>query len=262
VGLAATIFSGCGPDDDGQRLEATGELVGADGATRANVVVDHYEIDFFLANDVTIQRAFFEDATPKRDGIRSDADGRFLVTSADLNLSYEWDEDVYVCSTVCVAYAESCYDVTEEVCEDTCSYEECWDECTTECWDETVCETFYDEFGNPYEECWTEEVCQDDCYEVCDTVSEPCNCHLETYEQCDQVCAETAEECDWVTYTHTAFPSLSEVVGAQATVAVFGDDGLVRIVGEPIESSRKQECDDGDCEWLNTWVQHDVFVLP
>jgi hypothetical protein len=265
-------MTGCAPGEGGQRLDAVGELVGADGVTpRPDLLVYSYELTFVVAGDVEIHRLFTEDAAPGKRGIRADAKGLFTITSADLGLSYDWERDELVCGDVCVAWDESCHEVTEEVCLDTCTYEECWDECwddcSTTCWDETVCEIFYDEDGYPYEECWVETFCEDDCTtsceEVCDSFSEGCNCHEETYEECDEVCVATEEHCEWVTRTYTSYPSLAEIVATRAAIRIADPGGETLVIrGRPLEAHQRETCDDDDCELVNEWIQRDRFVLP
>ena len=259
LALGATLVA-CGSDDDHQRLTATGTLLDGEGNPLAGSEISRYDLTFVLNGEegpVSIQRSFDDDGTGSP--LITDANGRFHVTSNDLALAYDYQRDEWVCEDVCTAWETVCYEVTEEVCLDTCAedqcWDECWDDCDVDCYDETVC----DEYGD----CWTETVCDESCTEVCDTVCEtvayPCNCYLETYDQCDDECVQIVEECGWVTRTYTAFPALNEISTTEAELQLT--DGTW-ISGVPIEAFQQDTCqDDGKCELVNLWVQKDLFTV-
>lgn len=264
------MSAACGRHDDaGQRLDATGIVVGADGVTplgRADI--DEYVLYFQVADGTEIERRFQQDVT-EPNGIRTDASGAFRIEAEQLALSYDWEQDEYVCEDVCVEWETMCELVTEDVCVQVCEpvtyedcWDECWDECETTCYDDVVC----DDEGY----CWTETVCEDDCTQVCEPVcgtvtEDECwdDCHQETYEQCDDVCLEIVEECGWVTRTYTSYPELSEVVSTRAEIHLRDSDGNPHIVaGETLEARQAKDCDGDRCEPLNLWEQRDRFVVP
>lgn len=259
VGLVLATLStlGCGPDRE-QRLDATGELVGADGlGAGPGLLVDHYRTGFVVADGIEIVWEYAE-------GIPADEQGWFSISVEDLELSYEWESDEEVCHAECLVWETTCYVVVEEVCEDTCTYQECTEECMDVCHDETKCETYDDEDGNPQEECWTESVCEQVCDTVCRDVTEDCNCHDQEYEQCEDACVTTGDICEWVTYSHTAYPGLDEVVATWAEIDITAsDDQQHTIAGSGAEAYLTRECAGGSgCTPVDVWVQHDRFTLP
>jgi hypothetical protein len=267
---AGATLIGCGhPEDLGQQLSATGTVVASDGVTPLDrTEIDAYVIYFQVADGTEIARELTDDVQEPR-GITTDVEGRFHIEATHLALSYDWEQDEWVCQDICTLWETSCEMVTEEVCVDVCEvvtydecWDECWDECTTTCWDEVVC----DDEGY----CWTETICEDDCTTVCEPVcgtvtEEECypECHDETYEVCEDVCVESVEECGWVTRTYTSYPEFSEIVGTRTEIVLRDDAGQTHVVpGETLEAGRAQRCDDGACEPLSVWLQRDRFVAP
>lgn len=246
----------CGSEhDDPQRLLATGLLSLDDGSSADGVVIDRYALTFIVAGqtgDVPVQRSFTGDGFG--DPIITDASGRFQIDDDNLALTYDWEQDELVCGDVCLSYATVCYDVTEDVCTDTCFETQCWDDCTTECWDETYC----DDDGN----CWTETVCEDVCGTVCEDVSYPCNCYVEVYEQCDDECVESAEECAWVTRNYTSPAGLEQIVETRADLWLKDSVGAEHLIsGTLIEAFQQQRCEGDQCSLVNMWVQKDLFPV-
>lgn len=273
--LAALVLLpvvGClGAEDPSQRLMAVGQLLDAQGAPLPLEPIESYQLTFVLAGDIEIERTFTE-------GIITDDQGMFRVSASDLNLSYDWQEDEYECQDVCIETETYCYDVEEDVCVSQCDvvtfdecYDECYDDCSgSTCYDETVCTTYQDDEGNTWEECDTETVCEDDCTTTCEPVcgsvtEEQCwdDCHVEVYEQCDEECVLFEEQCGWVTYTHTSYPELSEVVATRAEIAFQGK----LIEGDQLRAHEEQECEQDDagvkrCTSLGLWLQRDRFTVP
>lgn len=258
-----SIGVGCSPHEP-QRLEATGQLVAADGQTPLpNTAVDDYELTFKLLGEngeVSISRAFEQDA--EGDRITTDPQGIFRIEARDLRLSYDWSREELECRDECIAWETLCETVTEEVCYSTCSEEQCWDECYddcyTDCWEEEYC----DDDG-----CWGETVCEDDCVEVCEptceTVSYACDCQWESYEVCSDSCVLTEEVCEWVTRWYTAYPALSEVQSTTAAVRLPDKAGNLRILkGDNINAHQHQQCDENGCLPIPLWVQDDRFRVP
>jgi len=205
-----------------QQLVATGELVAADGTTPVtDRSIDAYRLTFVVADGNEIERTFTKHESG--DPIRTNDAGRFHILESNLALSYDWQQDEYVCQDICTEWVTTCHDVSEEVCAEQCAvvtYDECWDECWDEC--DTTChdETYCDDEG-----CWTETVCSDDCTNVCETVCQPVTeeqcwdeCHVEVSEQCNDDCTASVESCEWVTMTYTTFPALSDIVSTRAEI--------------------------------------------
>jgi hypothetical protein len=266
IGVSLSACFGCGRDE--QRLDAEAIVVDAEGAPLAGTGVDAYVVYFRVADGIEIERRFVEDVT-EPDGIRTDGGGRFQVAGQDLELSYDWQQEEYVCEDVCADWGVSCAMVTDVVCVEHCeevTYDECWDECWDDC--ETVCQddVVCDEDGN----CWTETTCEDVCTTSCEPVCGPVTenvcqdeCWEETYEQCDDVCLETVQQCGWVTHTYTSYPALSEVVSARAELFLRDAEGLEHMVpGETLESRQGQQCSGERCNPVNLWLQRDRFVVP
>lgn len=263
-----TFVAAChiGRNDSGQHLDASGIVVTADGAPARNVAIESYTVYFHVAG-FEIERRFQDDGDGAR-GIHTDEEGLFFVSGRDLALSYDWEQDEWVCEDVCVAWETTCAPVTEEVCVQHCEpvtydecWDECWEECTPYCYDETVC----DDYG-----CWTETVCEEECTTSCETVcgtvtEDECwdECWDETYEECTDVCLESVEECGWVTRVYTEHPALSEVIETRTEIRLRDESGNVEIVpGETIEARQAEDCSGDRCELLDVWVQRDRFVLP
>lgn len=261
----ALLAAGCG--SDGQELIASGRLQDENGAPMANTELAAYVVNFEIAGGHRVERVYSNQGI----AITTDAQGRFYVQDNDLALSYDWTEEVYECGFVCVDSVIDCFDVEQEVCDTQCetvSYEDCWDECSECCEETTVCTTYEDDEGNTYEECTTEESCEDcGCETQCETVTEDScseNCWSEIVEQCNETCVLYEEQCDWVTYSHTAYPALSEVVSVQASVVLQQADGTrLTIEGNASESRQAEECErvNGEqrCTLLNRWLQSDDF---
>lgn len=279
--LLPLIAVGCAPPEQTtQRLIAVGQLLDADGSPRVNAPIESYHLTFIVTGDVEIERTFRNDASSSQ-GIVTDAHGMFRITESDLSLSYDWEQDEYVCEDVCIESVIECYDVEEDVCVESCEtvtyddcYDDCYDECTTSCYDETTCTTYSDGDGNEWEECVTETVCEDDCTTTCEPVcgtvtEEQCwdDCHVEVYEQCDEQCLAYEQQCGWVTRTYTSYPELSEVIATRAEITVRdADDVEQTIEGDQLDAREDQECsqdDDGTttCKPLNLWLQRDRFTL-
>jgi len=263
IGLVLLLAGGCMTNDE-PRLIATGELLAADGHTPlGDKVIDRYVLTFSVLDNagdpIDIVREFIHDGRGKP--IVTNGDGQFEIRSATLELSFDWERDEYVCDDVCVTWDTFCTEVNEEVC-DVCTEQDCWDDCSESCYDECWDEEYCDEDG-----CWTETVCEEVCDESCQTVCEPvdydCNCRWETYEECDDVCTETTEECDWLTRTYTSYRSVDEVKKTKA--AVWTRDKtrrLYMIGGEQNEDATGPDCgEDGQCD-QRLWFQNDRFVAP
>lgn len=273
------IAISCATEEPTQRLIAVGQLLDADGTPRANAPIERYQLTFVLDGEVEIERTFRHDAIGAQ-GIVTDEQGMFRITDDDLALSYDWQQDEYVCQDVCVEVVTECYEVEEDVCVEQCDvvtyedcYDECYEDCTTTCYDELVCTTYTDDEGNEWEECYTETVCEDDCTSTCEPVcgtvtEEQCwdDCHVEVYEQCDDHCVATEEHCDWVTRTYTSYPELSEVIDTRATITVLDADGAEQTIeGDPLDGREDQECTESDdgppsCKRLGVWLQRDRFM--
>jgi hypothetical protein len=260
----ALLAAGCG---SGQELLASGRLQDENGAPLANTELAAYVVNFEIAGGYRVERVYSNQGI----AITTDAQGRFYVQDYDLALSYEWTEEVYECGFVCADSVIDCFDVEQEVCEQQCetvSYEDCWDECSQCCDETTVCTTYEDSEGNTWEECTTEESCEDcGCETTCETVTEDScdeDCWTEIVEQCNETCLRYEEQCDWVTYSHTAYPAMSEVISVQASVVLQQADGTqLTIEGNATESRQAEECErvNGEqrCTLLNRWLQSDDF---
>lgn len=257
--IALLSFSGCFPEPPTQHLVATGEVVAADGTTPVpNQSIEVYRLTFVVADGNEIERTFTRDESG--DPIRTDQAGRFRVVASDLALSYDWQQEEYVCEDVCTEWVTTCQDVAVDVCVEQCEvvthdecWDDCWDECETVCSDETVCDD---------EGCWTETVCQDECTTTCEQVCEPVTeeqcwdeCHVEIVEQCNDDCATSVESCEWVTMTYTTFPELSDIVATRAEIRLTAQGGAPRwITGVTLETGEKAGADE--------WVTSDRFTLP
>ncbi len=263
IAALGVLALGCVPTEE-QRLDATGELRAPDRHTpMSDTLIELYEITFTVDGDngeeVAIRRSFTNNG--RGDDIITDGGGRFKITASNLTLSYNWERDEYECENVCSAWDTVCTDVSEEVC-DVCTENECWDdcyeECDLDCWDEKFC----DEDGN----CWTETICKKECDDICQTVCEPvdydCNCRWETYQDCNDECVETVDECEWVTRNYTSHPSLDEVKTTSTAVWTRDDNGNQRIVtGEPVGDGNGAVCDRGsECNG-RAWIQTDLFIM-